>query len=88
MGAVPQDHALFNDMIEYNVRYDSSHLRTLGNGDGAMVDDDTDGRVMVGNAIEAAQFNKRIAGLPDGLETQNGERGHQVSGGEKQRIAS
>lgn len=38
-------------------------------------------------ALEAAQIADHVAGLPDGLDTRVGERGHRFSGGEKQRIA-
>lgn len=38
-------------------------------------------------ALAAAQIASLIQGLPEGLETRVGERGHRFSGGEKQRIA-
>ena len=38
-------------------------------------------------AARIARIDEFIAGLPDGYETVVGERGHRLSGGEKQRIA-
>ena len=38
-------------------------------------------------AIAGAYLDDVIAGLPDGLDTVVGERGHRLSGGEKQRVA-
>lgn len=38
-------------------------------------------------ALEAAQIAELIRGLPEGLETRVGQRGHRFSGGEQQRLA-
>jgi ATP-binding cassette subfamily B protein len=38
-------------------------------------------------AARAAQIDELVASLPDGLDTLVGDRGHRLSGGEKQRIA-
>jgi len=38
-------------------------------------------------AVKAAYLEEFVAGLPDGLDTIVGERGHRLSGGEKQRVA-
>ena len=38
-------------------------------------------------ALEAAQVSDVVAGLPDGLDTVVGARGHRFSGGERQRLA-
>ena len=38
-------------------------------------------------ALAAAQIDELVAGLPDGLDTTVGARGHRFSGGEKQRLA-
>jgi len=38
-------------------------------------------------AARAAHMHEFIAGLPDGYDTIVGERGHRLSGGEKQRVA-
>ncbi|HEY0854842.1 MAG TPA: ABC transporter ATP-binding protein/permease [Devosia sp.] len=71
IGMVPQDTVLFNDTIEYNVRY--------GRPD-ATLDE-------VKRAADMAQVGPLIEKLPKGYETQVGERGLKLSGGEKQRVA-
>ncbi|MFK0084412.1 ABC transporter ATP-binding protein [Glutamicibacter sp. NPDC090743] len=38
-------------------------------------------------ALEAAQIARLVRSLPQGLETQVGQRGHRFSGGEQQRLA-
>jgi len=71
IGIVPQDTVLFNDTIRYNIRYGRP---------GA-----TDGEVE--EAARLAQIHDFIASLPDGYDSQVGERGLKLSGGEKQRVA-
>ncbi|HCH23367.1 MAG TPA: metal ABC transporter permease [Oceanospirillaceae bacterium] len=71
IGVVPQDTVLFNDSIWNNVAY----------GRPAASDED------IWQAIEMANLGAFVGSLPDGVETQVGERGLKVSGGEKQRIA-
>ncbi len=71
IGIVPQDTVLFNDTIEYNVRYGC----TTANLDAVYA------------AAKAAQIHDFIESLPEGYQTQVGERGLKLSGGEKQRIA-
>ncbi|MEL6735314.1 MAG: ATP-binding cassette domain-containing protein, partial [Pseudomonadota bacterium] len=71
IGMVPQDTVLFNDTIAYNVRY------------GRM--DATDEEVR--QAADRAQIGDFIERLPQGFDTQVGERGLKLSGGEKQRVA-
>ncbi|PRB71774.1 multidrug ABC transporter ATP-binding protein [Arthrobacter sp. MYb213] len=39
------------------------------------------------NALEAAQIAELIRSLPEGIDTQVGQRGHRFSGGEQQRLA-
>ena len=71
IGIVPQDTVLFNDTIGYNIAY----------GDpGASMQE-------VEEAARAAQIDVFIKRLPDGYDTQVGERGLKLSGGEKQRVA-
>jgi len=70
IGVVPQDTVLFNDTIRYNIGYGR---------DGATQAD-------VEQAASAAQIHDFIASLPDGYDTQVGERGLKLSGGEKQRV--
>jgi len=71
IGMVPQDTVLFNDSIAYNIRYGRP--------------DATDEEVR--RAAELAQIGPFIDKLPKGYETQVGERGLKLSGGEKQRVA-
>jgi ATP-binding cassette subfamily B protein len=68
---VPQDTVLFNDTIAYNIRYGRP--------------DATDEEVR--DAARMAQIGDFIESLPLGYETQVGERGLKLSGGEKQRVA-
>ncbi len=68
---VPQDTVLFNDTIFYNIRY--------GRPDAS--------RDEVEDAARAAHIHDFIVRLPDGYETEVGERGLKLSGGEKQRVA-
>jgi ATP-binding cassette subfamily B protein len=71
IGIVPQDTVLFNESIEYNVRY--------GRPDAT--------RAEVGRAAEMAHIRDFIEGLPEGWNSVVGERGLKLSGGEKQRVA-
>ncbi len=68
---VPQDTVLFNDTIRYNILY--------GRPDAS--------REEVEAAAKAAHIHELILRLPDGYETEVGERGLKLSGGEKQRVA-
>jgi ATP-binding cassette, subfamily B, heavy metal transporter len=71
IGMVPQDTVLFNDTIRYNIRY--------GRWDA--------GDAEVEQAAQLAQIDGFIRMAPKGYETQVGERGLKLSGGEKQRVA-
>jgi ATP-binding cassette subfamily B protein len=71
IGMVPQDTVLFNDTIRYNIRY--------GRWDA------TDAEVE--EAARLAQIDGFIRAAPKGYETEVGERGLKLSGGEKQRVA-
>jgi ATP-binding cassette subfamily B protein len=71
IGMVPQDTVLFNDSIVYNIRYGR---------DGAK-------QAEVETAAENAQIDGFIRMLPQSYNTQVGERGLKLSGGEKQRVA-
>ena len=71
IGIVPQDTVLFNDTIGYNIAY----------GDPTATIEE------VQEAARAAQIDSFIKRLPDGYDTQVGERGLKLSGGEKQRVA-
>jgi ATP-binding cassette subfamily B protein len=71
IGMVPQDTVLFNDTIRYNIRYGR------WNATNAEVE----------QAAQLAQIDGFIRMSPKGYETQVGERGLKLSGGEKQRVA-
>ena len=71
IGIVPQDSVLFNDSIGYNIAY--------GRGDAGIEE--------VTAAAKGAAILPFIERLPHGFETQVGERGLKLSGGEKQRVA-
>ncbi|HEB92850.1 MAG TPA: ABC transporter ATP-binding protein/permease [Gammaproteobacteria bacterium] len=71
IGIVPQDTVLFNESIEYNLRYarpDASHAEII-------------------EAARLAQLHDFVSALPEGYDTRVGERGLKLSGGEKQRVA-
>ena len=70
IGVVPQDTVLFNDTIRYNIAY--------GNQDAT--------EEQIHAAAQAAQIHDFILSLPKGYDTQVGERGLKLSGGEKQRV--
>jgi ATP-binding cassette subfamily B protein len=71
IGMVPQDTVLFNDTIRYNIRYGRWEA--------------TDAQVE--EAARLAQIDAFIRMSPHGYETEVGERGLKLSGGEKQRVA-
>jgi ATP-binding cassette subfamily B protein len=71
IGIVPQDTVLFNDTIQYNIRY--GHVTA------------TDEEVK--EAARLAQIDGFIQQLPLGYKSLVGERGLKLSGGEKQRVA-
>jgi len=71
IGVVMQDAHLFHESIAENLRYAKQ--------------DATIEQMQA--ACEAAQIWKLIESLPNGLDTMVGERGHRLSGGEKQRLA-
>ena len=71
IGMVPQDTVLFNDTVRYNIRY----------GRWEASDDEVE------EAARLAQIDTFIRNSPYGYETEVGERGLKLSGGEKQRVA-
>ena len=71
IGMVPQDTVLFNDTIEYNIRYGKPDVSPAE----------------VREAARLAQIHEFIVTLPQGYDALVGERGLKLSGGEKQRVA-
>ncbi len=71
IGMVPQDTVLFNDTILYNIRYGQPEADEAA----------------IRAAAQTAQIADFIDGLPEGYDSEVGERGLKLSGGEKQRVA-
>ncbi|CAB3222009.1 unnamed protein product [Arctia plantaginis] len=71
IGVVPQDTVLFNNSVRYNIQY------------GKLTASAAD----IISAAKNADIHDRILTFPDAYDTQVGERGLRLSGGEKQRIA-
>jgi len=71
IGIVPQDTVLFNDTILHNIAY----------GDPDASQDE------IAQVAKAASIHDFVMSLPNGYQTQVGERGLKLSGGEKQRVA-
>ncbi len=71
IGIVTQDAHMFHDSIATNLRYAKA--------------DATEAEME--NACRSAQIWDLISSLPNGFDTVVGERGHRLSGGEKQRLA-
>jgi ATP-binding cassette subfamily B protein len=71
VGVVTQDAHMFHDTIRFNLAY-----ARPGASEEEMLE-----------ACRAAQIVDLIKNLPDGLDTVVGDRGHRLSGGEKQRLA-
>ncbi|KAK1804189.1 hypothetical protein P4O66_020232 [Electrophorus voltai] len=71
LGVVPQDAVLFHNTIYYNLQYGNIH---------ASPDE-------VYRVAKLAGIHDAILRMPHGYDTQVGERGLKLSGGEKQRVA-
>ena len=71
IGVVPQDVVLFNESIYYNIAYGNPSVS----------------KEEVEKAAALAKLDSLISSLPEGYDTQVGERGLKLSGGEKQRIS-
>jgi ATP-binding cassette subfamily B protein len=71
IGVVAQDAHLFHDTIRANLLYARPDA-----SEGALVD-----------ALKAAQIWELVSRMPQGMDTVVGDRGHRLSGGEKQRLA-
>jgi ATP-binding cassette, subfamily B, bacterial len=71
VGVVTQDAHLFHDTIRANLAY-----ARPGATEKEMI-----------SVLQSAQVWDLVSGLPEGLDTVVGDRGHRLSGGEKQRLA-
>lgn len=72
IGYIPQTIYLMDDTIRANIAFgiDEADINEAG----------------IYNAIKEAQLDEFIAQLPDGIETEIGDRGVKLSGGQRQRI--
>jgi ATP-binding cassette subfamily B protein len=71
VGVVTQEAHLFHDTVRANLLYARPEA----------------GEAQMERALRDAQIWDLVASLPEGLDTVVGDRGHRLSGGEKQRIA-
>lgn len=71
IGVVPQDTVLFNNSIKYNIQYGRTNAPEAD----------------IISAAKNADIHEKILSFPDSYNTQVGERGLKLSGGEKQRVA-
>ena len=71
IGVVTQDSHMFHDSILVNLKYAKSNATAIE----------------IEAACKSARIWDFIQSLPNGLDTVVGERGHRLSGGEKQRLA-
>ena len=71
IGVVTQDSHMFHDSILVNLKY--------AKADASLAE--------IEEACRSARIWEFITSLPNGLDTVVGERGHRLSGGEKQRLA-
>lgn len=71
IGVVPQDTVLFNNAIKFNIQYGN-----IGAPEADVI-----------KAARSADIHDKIMTFPEQYETQVGERGLRLSGGEKQRVA-
>ncbi len=74
VGVVPQETTLFNNLLDYNIRY------------GAVAVDQSPDKYAVEAAAVEAQLHQRVMSWADGYQTGVGEKGMRLSGGEKQRV--
>ena len=70
ISVVPQNSILFSGTIRENITYGLSHYT----------------KKQLNAVVEMANITEFIKDLPDGLDTQIGERGDKLSGGQKQRV--
>lgn len=70
VGYIPQSIFMLDDTIRANVAF----------GDESVLDEE------VWRALKDASLDEFVRGLPEGLDTEIGERGMRLSGGQKQRI--
>lgn len=83
IGYLPQDPYLFSGTVRENIGPGCAVLRR-GQND---LLDSADGRPVLDLALSCAAVGEDLQSFPAGLETEIGERGIRVSGGQRQRLA-
>lgn len=90
IGVVPQDAILFNASLAYNIGCVQLYFRSsaVDANDGCLSYAKFGAsREEVEESAKTAQLHDRVMSFPDKYETNVGERGVRLSGGEKQRVA-
>ncbi|MBI2118174.1 MAG: ABC transporter ATP-binding protein [Elusimicrobia bacterium] len=77
IGMVTQDTILFNETVRYNLAYGSNEDENLDSINLAQLEE----------AASIANAHPFIQDLPEGYDTQIGEKGVRLSGGQRQRLA-
>lgn len=72
LGVVPQDVFLVDDTLAHNIAFG--------------IDPEDVNPDLLADAIQRAQLDELVSGLPEGLDTRLGERGVRISGGQRQRV--
>lgn len=72
VSVVPQDTSLFDNTVEYNIKYG---MKTEPSAD------------ILSQVLKNCSLDETISKLPNGLQTQVGERGAVLSGGERQKVS-
>src|SRR4030095_12166641 len=82
-GYLPQDPYLFSGTVRENILLGSATLRQAQDH----TPDAATGRPVLASAVSCAALGEDLRTFPAGLETEIGERGIRVSGGQRQRMA-
>jgi ABC-type multidrug transport system fused ATPase/permease subunit len=82
-GYLPQDPYLFSGTVRDNILLGSATLRQAQD----YTPEAAQGRLVLASAVSCAALDEDLRTFPAGLETEIGERGLRVSGGQRQRMA-
>ena len=80
MGIVSQEAILFNDTVRNNIAFSTLPIEAQSAKAGASID------AAVESAARAANAHEFIINLPEGYDTNIGDRGSKLSGGQRQRL--
>lgn len=84
MGIVSQEAILFNDTVRNNILFSSAHVSATSS---SSVEETASAEAMaVEDAARAANAHEFIVNLPEGYDTNIGDRGSKLSGGQRQRL--